>query len=125
MKKKVFASKLSTFLKYHEDEDNYAANPDGFDKMYSILEKYDNSNGNDPVDIPFQKATPEDQDRMIALIKPGYKFGQKGYAQDMYYRALDMDIDNADPEYCKGVVDAIEALFAEGWIDENKFRTDL
>lgn len=125
MKRKVFASKLSTFLKYHEDGNNYSANPDGFDKMYEILEKYDDSNGEDSVDIAFQKATPEDQDRMIELIKPRYKFGQKGYAQDMYYKALGGDIENASPEYCQGVVDAIEALFAERWIDENKFRTDL
>jgi len=125
MKRYIRASKLDTFLKYHDDPDNYQSNPDGFNKMYAILDKYASPGEDDTVDIPFQRATPEDQDRMIALIKPGRKAGQQGYAQDMYYKALDCDIENADPNYCQGVVDAIEALFAEGWLNEDEFRTDL
>ena len=123
MKRKIFASKLSTFLKYHEDPNNYNNNESGFDKMYKILNKYGDEE--ESVDVVFPRATPEDQDRMIELIKPGYKFGQKGYAQDMYYKALECEIENADPEYCNGVSDFFDALVAEGWLDESRFRTDL
>lgn len=121
MKKYVRATRVDEFMKYHEDPDNYASNNDGFDKMYDILNKYGTEN--EDVDAVFKRATPEDQKRMIELIKPGYKYGQQGYARDLYYKALECDLDNA--EYCRGVVDAIEALFAEGWVDEQNFRTDL
>lgn len=111
--------KVALFLKYHDDEANYANNPDGFDKMYSILEKYDNSNGNDTVDIPFRKATPEDQNKMISLIAPKIKFGEEGYSASLYKAAANYDVDNASRDYCDGVTDAIDALIAEGIINQN------
>ena len=129
MKKYIRASKLDTFLRYHDDDNNYQNNPEGFHKMYEILRKYEtpdeeDEEEEDTVDVPFLAATPEDQDRMIALIKPKFRAGEKGYAQSMYYSALDCDIENADASYCQGVTDAIEALFAEGWVDEDRFRID-
>lgn len=50
-------SLVDTFLRYHDDPNNYPNNEDNFDKMYAILEKYDDSNGNDTVDVAFNKAT--------------------------------------------------------------------
>ena len=51
-------SLVDKFLRYHDDESNWAHNQNGFDKMYEILEKYDDSNGTDTVDVAFMKATP-------------------------------------------------------------------
>ena len=113
MKKYVSAALVDEFLKYHEDEDNYVNNRNGFDKMYSILEKYDDSNGNDNVDVAFLKATPEDQQRMVDLIRPKKKVGQRGYAQELYYNALN---DEFSRDYTDGIIDIMDALFAEGWI---------
>lgn len=118
-------SLVDTFLKYHDDAKNYNENPNGFDKMYSILEKYDDSNGNDSVDVAFLKATPEDQKKMIELITPEVKYNTREGAIKMYYDALAQDIKNAGPDYCDGVVDAIECLFESGWLNEYDFRTDL
>ena len=123
MKKVIRASKVDEFMRYHEDPNNYPSNEDGFNKMYDILNEYGTEN--EDVDVVFKRATPEDQDRMIALIKPKPKFGSKEYARKMYYDALEGNIENASSDYCSGVEDAIEALFASGWLDESKFRTDL
>lgn len=122
MKKYIKASLIEEFLKYHDDENNYSRNRDGFDKMYAILEKYDDSNGNDTVDVAFRKATPADQQKMVDLIRPEKRPGQKGYAQELYYKALEGEFDKS---YNDGIIDAIEALFEEGWILESAFRTDL
>lgn len=116
MKRYVKASKVDTFLKYHEDEDNWVNNRDGFDKMYAILEKYDDSNGNDTVDVTFMKATPEDQDRMLRLITPGPKLGQSGYASKLYNDALS---GMYGKEYSSGVADIVQALVKEGLLDES------
>lgn len=121
MKKYVRASLLSKFLEYHDDENNYARNPSGFDAMYSILEKYDTSNGNDTVDIAFQKASREDQEKMVRLITPSLRVGEPGYAFRMYQQALENNITNASTEYCNGVVDAFAALFAEGLLSKYDF----
>ena len=119
MKRMVRASKLDTFLKYHDDESNYYNNENGFNKMYKILEKYDDSNGNDTVDIPFLKATPEDQDKMIELITPAPKFGTPGYAKVMYRTAAAKGYEDRD--YNIGIVDAFDALFAEGILNRDDF----
>lgn len=110
-------------MRYHEDPNNYPSNQDGFDKMYNILSEYGTEN--EDVDVVFKRATTEDQDKMIALIKPKPKFGSKEYARKMYYDALEGSIENASADYCSGVEDAIETLFACGWLDEHEFRTDL
>lgn len=123
MKRYIKASKVSEFLKYYEDADNYSRNPDGFDKMYDILSKYGDEN--ETVDVVFERATPEDQDKMIELIKPELKFGQDGYARKLYHDALEGNVTNGNAEYCQGIVDTIEALMAEGWVDEDAFRTNL
>lgn len=49
--------------------------------------------------------------------------GSKEYARDLYYNALACDLDES-PDYCRGVVDGIEALFGS-FIQEDQFRTDL
>lgn len=123
MKKVIRASRVEEFMRYHEDQNNPNIDNGNFDEMYEILEQYGDEN--EDVDVVFNRATPEDQDKMIALIKPRPKFGSKEYARNMYYDALECNIENAGPDYCRGVVDAIEALFAGGWLDEYKFRTDL
>lgn len=113
------------FLEYHADEDNYNNNRAGFDTMYAILDKYDDSNGRDTVDVAFNRAPESEQRRMLALIAPKPSApGQDGYAQRMYYEAMSGDWSD-DRSYNKGIVDAVEALFEEGIIDERSFRTDL
>lgn len=122
------ASKLDTFLLYHDDETNWNSNRSGFDKMYNILDKYDDSNGNDTVDVAFQKATLEDQDRMIALITPKARFGQPGYARRLVSYAedprssADTFFEHLSKDYCEGVVDIVKALIAEGLVDEDYFN---
>lgn len=120
MKRMVKASKLDTFLKYHDDESNYYNNESGFEKMYEILEKYDDSNGNDTVDVPFLKATPEDQDKMIELIKPAPRRSTPGYAKAMYHNAIHNGYE--DRNYNEGIIDAFDALFAEGILNKDDFK---
>lgn len=116
MKKHITASKLDEFMKYHEDNHNYAANPEGFDRMYSILDKY--GDDNEGVDKPFLRATPEDQQRMIDLINPNkIPLGSKGHAKQLYRDALKQN--NA---YSAGVLDAFNSLFQEYLLDEDDFR---
>lgn len=129
MKRYVRASLVDTFLKYHDDENNYASNRDGFDKMYSILEKYDNSNGNDSVDIAFLKATPEDQKKMVDLITPRRpSFGTVEYCRQMYRDALGLNrnrnfnsvlSEEASKDYCNGITDAFVALFETGLLERS------
>lgn len=127
MKKYVKASKVDLFLKYHDDENNWRNNQDGFDKMYEILEQYDDSNGNDPVDVAFEKATSEDQDRMLELITPKAKFGQPGYALRLFNYAsdprhsTDTFFEHLSRDYCEGVVDTIKCLLAEGYLDPTEW----
>ena len=123
MKRFIKASKVDTFLKYHDDENNWRTNRNGFERMYNILNKYDDSNGNDTVDVAFNKATPEEQDKMIALITPKVKrVGEKGYAKQILHQAWERDFgDNTNIHYCEGVEDAFAALFAEGLLDEDDF----
>ena len=115
-----YNNKVDTFLKYHDDENNYHENQAGFEKMYSILEKYDDSNGNNTVDVAFMKASPEDQDRMLALIKPSARYGQPGYCRKLYDQAVNREFE--DKRYNEGIIDAFEALIAEGLIDKDDFR---
>lgn len=129
MKRYIKAESLvDTFLRYHDDEGNYARNSDGFDKMYSILEKYDTSNGNDPVDVAFLKATPEDQKKMIDLITPRPSFGTVEYCRQMYHDALDLNRngslnsalgEDVSEDYCNGITDAFEALFEAGLLERS------
>ena len=66
-------------------------------------------------------------DELIKVIKLSKKgsYNTREGARRMYYDALDMNIENASRDYCEGVVDAIEALFDGGWLNESTFRTDL
>lgn len=122
------SSKVDTFLLYHDDEQNWEKNQDGFIEMYKILDKYDDSNGNNTVDVAFEKATPEDQDKMIALITPKARFGQKGYARRLVRYAedprgsADTFFEHLSNDYCEGVVDVVKAMIAEGLIDEDYFE---
>ena len=69
IKKPVLASSMTDeFLRYHEDADNYRNNEAGFNKMYTILDKYGTED--EDVDELFERATEADQIRMINLIKP-------------------------------------------------------
>lgn len=70
-------SLLDEFMRYHEDPDNYEKNRDGFDKVYSILDKYGTENEN--VDEVFVRAPENVQRRMIELIKPKDKKSIRKY----------------------------------------------
>ena len=61
-------SLLDEFMRYHEDPDNYEKNRDGFDKVYSILDKYGTENEN--VDEVFVRAPENVQRRLVDLIRP-------------------------------------------------------
>lgn len=117
------SSLVKEFMRYHDDPDNYPRNPNGFDKMYDILNQYGDED--EDVDVVFKRAPLDIQRKMLDLIKPAVPYTTREGARKMYYDALDMDIENASKDYCDGVVDAIEALFASGWLNESEFRTDL
>ena len=125
------ASKVDEFMKYHEDPENYYRNPEGFSKMYEILEKY--GDATEDVDVVFERATPEDQDKMLNLIKfKRMNPGDPGYARKLYYGALEGKIpdelgygDYQSKDLLEGIVEGMEALMAEGWVNEGDFRTDL
>lgn len=114
------SSLVDEFMRYHDDEHNHSH---GFSDMYHILEQY--GDDSEPVDVVFRRAPRDQQIRMINLIKPVPKYNTREGARRMYYDALDMNIENAGKDYCEGVVDAIEALFDGGWLNESDFRTDL
>lgn len=123
MKRTIRGSMVTEFMRYHDDPDNYSRNQKGFDEMYDILNQYGSED--EDVDTVFVRATPADQKRMLDLITPNAKYGTREYCRDLYYNALNRDIENGSDDYCAGVEDAIEALFAAGWLDESEFRTDL
>ena len=58
----------SIFLRYHDDASNFKANPNGFSRMYKILNRYGTDDEN--VDDIFRKAPENDQMRMLELITP-------------------------------------------------------
>lgn len=131
MRRIVKASKVNEFLKYHDDPENYYRNSDKFDQMYKILNKYGNED--EDVGTVFKRASAEDQDKMLNLIKLNkLRPGDKGFAQKLYYGALEGHIpdelgyaDYQSKDLLEGIIEGIEALFAEGWVDETEFRTDL
>ena len=115
---------VDQFLDFHEDENNPNRDNGRFDKMYDILDKYGDESEN--VDVVFERATPEDQLKMIDLIsyrRPA-KVGSVDYCRDLYYNALEGDAYDSR-EANQAVVDVFEALFAANVIDEKTFRTDL
>ena len=78
-------SLLDEFMRYHEDFDNYRKNRDGFDKVYSILDKYGTEN--ESVDKVFVRAPEDVQRRMIELIKPKDNI----YTEDINIQSFDLD----------------------------------
>lgn len=101
---------LETFLRYHDNPDNYAHNRNGFDDMYEILEKYDDSNKEDTVDVAFLKAPLADQIKMVELITP-----HKATFKEWYYDICQMK--RIPDSYQDGFRDAVEALIKEGLLD--------
>lgn len=114
MKRMITASLLDTFMKYHEDEDNYSRNRDGFDKMYEILNHYGNED--EDVDVVFSRATPADQERMVALINPGPEVGSVDWFRDLYHRNVIEKMNGR--QYAEGFQDALFALSELGYVDE-------
>lgn len=117
---------LNEFLRYHEDDMNREFHPNSFKEMYEILDKYDDSNREDTVDVAFLKATPEDQQRMIDLIKfdPLPEEGTVDYCREMYYSALAGEWSETYKED-RAIVNVFENLFRAGLLNEEEFRTDL
>ena len=111
-------NKVDEFMKYHEDQNNWASNEDGFNKMYDILDKYGTED--ETVDIVFQRASEADQDRMLDLIRPQLELGQKGYAKRLYQEAVHNS--RYHDMYNFGVIDAFEALSEEGYINIKDFE---
>lgn len=102
------------FLRYHDDVSNYQRNERGFNAMYEILKKY--GNDSETVDIPFRRASREDQLKMIELITPKLEEGNSGYAKLLLEEAKTGYI-NGEPvskDYCDGIISFYEALSAEG-----------
>ena len=78
-------SLVDEFIRYHEDPDNYEKNRDGFDKVYSILDKYGTENEN--VDEVFVRAPENVQRRLVDLIRPKDNI----YAEDINIQSFDLD----------------------------------
>ena len=117
MKKVIKASKLRELMKYYNDPDNYNSHPDDFSKVESILGKYGDED--DDPEILFYEASTEDKDKMLALVKPHLRLGERGYSAQLYRQALRGDIEGE--EYCDGIADMIHALITEGLLDRNEF----
>lgn len=100
------SSLVDEFMKYHELPGNYGDNPDGFDKMYDILDKYGNEN--EPVDKVFVRAPEDDQKRMIELIKPheGESI-TKSELSDKFYKLQIKDERGNTTMYEDGYLDGI------------------
>lgn len=60
----------------------------------------------------------------VKLTKPimSNKYMRLNTARELYYNALDGEYSK---DYNRGVIDAIETLFDDGWLNEQEFRTDL
>ena len=115
MRKVIKASKASEFAKHYNR--GYAS-PSSYQAIDNILLKY----GDQDEDIRdvFERASELEQDKMLALAKPQFKLGQRGYSAQLYRSALRGDLGSDD--YCDGVSDMIHALITEGLLDKNEFR---
>ena len=60
-------SDVDTFIKFHDDLDNYRNKPEVFDEIYKILDKY--GDDSEDVDVVFKRAIPEDQRKIMTLIE--------------------------------------------------------
>ena len=79
-----------------------------------ILSKYGDEESR--LDVVFDLASPEDQDRIMKLLAPELQEGQPGFAKQFYKDCLRGNID-ASTDYINGVFDFYEILKAEGLID--------
>lgn len=120
MKKYIKAKSLvDTFLKYHDDMDNYRSQEGNFDKAYEILDKYGDSDDYD-VREAFLKANPDEQNEIVRLITPKAKYGEKGYSKVLYTNAKGNT--SGDIMYNQGIVRPFESLAKEGYIDLSEFK---
>lgn len=115
MKRYIQSSKLTEFfLKYHEDMDNYSKNRDGFEKAYEILDKYGTEN--EPVDVVFDRATPEDQKKILDFISPSNIDG----SHEMLISAVSGD--TKETSYGQGVLDTFRQLVQDGYLKEETWN---
>ena len=63
-----YNSLVDIFMQYHEDSSNYHNNPEGYDSVYAILDKYGSED--EDVDEVFLRASEDEQKEMIDLIRP-------------------------------------------------------
>lgn len=109
-------SLVDEFIRYHEDLDNYEKNRDGFDKVYSILDKYGTENEN--VDEVFVRAPENVQRRMVDLIRPKDNIDEamtfdldsimKDKVQRRIYGKMLNLVDDAVEPWLQGVLDLAE-----------------
>lgn len=114
MKRVIKASRASEFARLYNKGD---ASPDAYRAIDNILSQYGDEN-EDIRDV-FERAPELEQDKMLALAKPQFKLGQRGYSAQLYRSALRGDLGSDD--YCDGVSDMIHALITEGLLDKNEF----
>lgn len=114
MKKVIKASRASEFARLYNSGD---ASPNAYRAIDNILFQYGDEN-EDIRDV-FERASELEQDKMLALIKPHLRLGQRGYSAQLYRQALRGDIEGE--EYCDGISDMIHALITEGLLDKNEF----
>ncbi len=108
-------SLLDEFMRYHEDFDNYRKNRDGFDKVYSILDKYGTEN--ESVDKVFVRAPEDVQRRLVDLIRPKDNINIQSFDLDsimkdkvqrrIYGKMLNL-VDDAVEPWLQGVLDLAE-----------------
>lgn len=106
---------LDEFMRYHEDPDNYEKNRDGFDKVYSILDKYGTEN--ETVDEVFVRVPENVQRRLVDLIRPKDNINIQSFDLDsimkdkvqrrIYGKMLNL-VDDAVEPWLQGVLDLAE-----------------
>lgn len=87
--------------------------------MYEILDKYDDFNHSDTVDVAFKRATPEDQKRMVELITPRAS-RSKDEARREFSERLAKCYSRRN-SYDDGFMDAVDLIEELGYIDTKEF----
>ena len=106
------SSDSEKFLAWHDDPNNYSE--DRFDRIYAILDKYGTED--ELVDEIFERATTEDQCKLLELAKPVATSGSAQYIIEKYREAYN----NPNDDYFNGWLDAINAM-----IDANCLSEDI
>ena len=114
MKQYITASSLTDeFLKYYVSLDDIGQDAYKLNKVYEILDKY--GDDTEPVDKVFVRATPEDQKKMVDIIRPIIRDGSHEIYEDAVSGSTKGTI------YGQGVIDTFNQLLEDGYLDESEW----